>query len=209
MIKYCFPRYSLAVLLVASVFFVAIETKAEAATQKERAIAHVNLIATDAITMLSNSSLSQRQKRNEFKMILTSGFDIQRISRFVLGRYWRTATKSQKTEFVPLFRDYITSTYTGQISDYTGEQIEIGLAQVISKRDTMVKSLIVRPKGPPIKLDWRVYENKKKVMLIVDIVVEGVSMALTQRQEFAAVISKSNNGVEYLLDKLRKRSKTD
>lgn len=209
MIKVCFSRYALALLMMASVFFVAIESNADAATQKERAVAHINKVAIEAINMLSDSTLSRKQKQNEFKELLAIGFDTHRISRFVLGRYWRTASKSQRKEFVPLFEDYITRTYTRQISDYSGEQLEIGLAQILSKRETMVKSAIVRPKGPPIKLNWRVYENKKNVMRVVDIVVEGISMALTQRQEFSAVISKSTDGVEGLLTKLRKRAAVD
>ena len=189
---------------MAGIFVAAPGHQAKAATQKERAVALVTQIGIDAIDTLSNGDLSMENKHAEFRKLLVNGFDTQRLSRFVLGRYWRSATEAQKQEFVPLFETYITHIYSAQISDYSGEQLEIGQAQILSERETIVKSQIKRPKGPPVKLYWRIYENKQQVMRVVDIIIEGISMALTQRQEFASVISRSKNGIEALLIKLRK-----
>lgn len=199
-------RYLLAILLMAGIFVTAPGGTASANSQKQRAIDLVSEIGVDAIETLSNGELSPEDKHAQFRQLLDNGFDTHRLSRFVLGRYWRIASKAQRTEFVPLFENYITRIYSTQISDYSGEQLEIKLAQILSERETMVKSVITRPKGPPVKLNWRVYENKKNVMRVVDIHVEGVSMALTQRQEFSSIISKHppSKGVEALLKKLRK-----
>lgn len=170
---------------------------------QEQAIDLVNQLGNKAVSLLSNADLDDNEKRAGFHKLVNSDFDMPLISKFVLGKYWRKATDAQKTEYQVLFQKFIVSTYQKRIGQYSGENIDIVKAKPLNKKETLVKSVITRPKGPPIKLDWRVRKSKSGDHKIVDIIVENVSMALTHREEFSSVISRNGGDVEGLIKKLR------
>lgn len=173
-----------------------------AATSPDGAGQYVKWLADQAISTLQASSGSLEQRETRFRDLLREGFDIKFIGRFVLGRHWRPATPQQRDDFQRLFEQYIIKTYSYRLGGYSGESFNVISARPAGKKDAMVRTRIDRPAGPPIKADWRVraIEDQYK---IIDITVEGVSMALTQRTEFAAVIKSS--GFEGLLAALRAR----
>ena len=175
---------------------------AEASSEKKATVL-VEKMGQEAVTLLSRQDLDDQAKRMGFKTLIDRDFDMKLIGRFVLGKHWRKATKEQQTEYLTLFSDYIITTYQKRIGEYAGENLNIVKASKLNKKETLVKSLIVRPKGPPIKLDWRVRVAKSGEQRIIDIIVENVSMALTHREEFSAVVSKNDGNVEGLLVKLR------
>ncbi len=175
---------------------------AQSASQ-EQAIDLVNHLGNKAVSLFSNTDLDDNAKRAEFHELVNSDFDMPLIGKFVLGKYWRKATDAQKAEYQKLFQKYIVSTYQKRIGQYSGENLNILKAKPLNKKEILVKSLIVRPKGPPIKLDWRVRKSKSGGQKIVDIVVENVSMALTHREEFSSVISRNGGDIEGLIEKLR------
>jgi phospholipid transport system substrate-binding protein len=154
--------------------------------------------------LAAKSSESEREAK--FRTIFEEGFDIPAISRFVLGGYWRTASEAQRQDFITLFEAYVIRAYAVRFNDYGGEQLKVTAARAEDGESSMVQSMIARPSGaPPIKVDWRV--NKTATgFKITDVIVEGVSMAVTQRQEFASVIQRNGGQIDALLKLLREKS---
>jgi phospholipid transport system substrate-binding protein len=199
----------LPVLLIIAVFSLSalLHTKAIAEeTKEENAVKLIQSLGNQAVNILSDNSLSEEEKQNQFDKFLDRDFDMPRIARFVLGKYWRNATDQEKTEFAKVFRDYMVSSYSKKIGSYSGENLKINNATSLNDRESLVYSLIERPQGPPIKLDWRVRKEKDGQEKIVDVIVEGVSMALTQRSEFSTVISKPGVGVSGLIEELKSKA---
>jgi phospholipid transport system substrate-binding protein len=152
------------------------------------------------------AKVPEGERESKFRAIFTEGFDVPAISRFVLGTYWRTATEAQRRDFVTLFETYVVHAYTVRFNDYGGEQLKVTAARAEDADSSMVQSVIARPSGaPPIKVDWRVSKTPQGFK-ITDVVVEGVSMAVTQRQEFAAVIQRNGGQVDALLKLLREKT---
>ena len=129
-----------------------------------------------------------------------------RISRFVLGRYWTTAADQDKQTFQKLFEDYVVRAYAARFSEYSGEEVKVLGARAESETVTLVTSQFLRPNGaPPAKIDWRVRKQDNDFK-IVDIDVEGVSMAVTQREEFGSVIQRDGGTVAGLNKRCRSSS---
>ena len=169
----------------------------------------VQSLADEAIKSLAAEGLEQQERVERFKSLLHKHFDVEAIGRWVLGRYWRKASKEQRAEYMKLFEGLIIATYVNQFTGLSGEQLQV--TQAITneqKKDAIVRSEILRPKGqPPIKVDWRVRAPEGKFK-IVDVVVEGVSMSQTQRSEFGSVIKREGGNLDGLLAALRKKTET-
>lgn len=149
-----------------------------------------------------DSSLGQRQKR--FRSLFREDFDVPAIARFVLGRYWRLATPAQQHEFVQLFEQYVVMAYSSRLGQYHGESLRVLSSRPISG-GAVVYSEIARSSGaPPIKVEWRLNRNDGSFK-ITDVIVEGISMAITQRSEFASVIQRHGGQVGGLLALLRQK----
>ncbi len=140
-------------------------------TAQEQAIGLIDHLGQKAVKLLSNTDLDDQGKREGFHELVSRDFDMPLIGKFVLGKHWRKASDSQKAEYQDLFQKYIVATYQKRIGSYSGEALKILKAKPLNKKEFLVKSVIVRPKGPPIKLDWRVRKSKSGEQKIVDIVV--------------------------------------
>jgi len=163
----------------------------------------IERMAQDGIGLLGTSDLSDDQLQVEFRRLLKKSFDIKTIGRFALGSYWRSASKAQQKEYLSLFEDMIIRVYSKRFGDYNGEAVLVEGARPEGKYDILVFSSIVPKSGQKIKIDWRV-RKKGKVYKVVDVVVEGVSMAVTQRSDFSSVIQRGGGNVDVLLEHLRK-----
>ncbi len=158
-----------------------------------------------AISELAIKGLNTKDRAERFRKILGDGFDVPTIARFVLGRYWPAATPQQREEFVALFESFIVQAYAARFGDYAGEKFKVEQVRDLDTQDKLVSSRIDRPQGPPVRLDWRVRAPDESYK-VVDVAVDGVSMGVTHRDEFAAVISRSGGRVEGLLEALRKKT---
>lgn len=153
-----------------------------------------------------NKKPPKPERDQRFRAVLREGFDMTALSRFVLGPHWRTATDAQKKEFMKLFEDWIVSAYGERFSQYSGEQFKVLSQRPEGDTVTLVNSQIVRPNGgPPIRVDWRVAKQGAEYK-ISDVVVEGISLMVTQRQEFASVIQRNGGQLEALLKILREKT---
>ena len=165
----------------------------------------VREFSAQAIQVMADESLSSEHRELAFRELLTAGFDVKAISRFVLGRYWRRANEAEREEFTGLFEDLIVATYSRKFSDYGGQILKIEAIREENEKMAAVASRILRQNGEPIKIDWRLLRRGKS-WRIVDVVVEGMSMVLSQRSEYAAVIKGDGGKIEGLLVKLRKKT---
>src|SRR5438552_18721071 len=150
-----------------------------------------------------NATNAQRVAR--FHELFREDFDVPGIARFVLGRYWKTATPEQQEEFVKLFEDYIALVYSSQLAAYSGETLRVTGSRP-GAEGAIVASEIVRPTGaPPVKVEWHL-TDRNGAYKINDVSVDGISMAVTQRSEFAAVIQRSGGQVQGLITQLREKT---
>jgi len=163
-----------------------------------------------AFTSLSKD-LTEEKRADRFREILLETFDLRVIARFTLGRYWRSASIKQRDDYLELFEDYIVKAYLHRFGDLSGHTFEIKRSQEINARDRLVLSEIkareikppIRVKSkPPIRINWRV-RLRDSTYRVIDVVVEGVSMSVTQRDEFAAVIRRSGGKIDGLLSAMR------
>ena len=167
-------------------------------------VAFIEDIGQEAISSLTQRELSDQERQARFRKIFRRSFDIRTIARFSLGRYWRIASKPEREEYVGLFEDFIVQAYAHRFKDYNGETFKVGKVLRINDSDTLVMSQLHRPRGPPIQVHWRVRASGE--LKIVDVVVEGISMGITQRAEFASVIRNSGGKVAGLLTALREKT---
>jgi len=169
----------------------------------------VQSLADEAIKSLAIDGVEQEERVKRFRVLLNKHFDVPAIGRWVLGRYWRKASKEQRADYMGLFEDLIIATYVNQFTGLSGEVLEVTESITNKgKKDAIVRSEILRPKGqPPVKIDWRVRAPKGEFK-IVDVVVEGVSMSQTQRSEFGSVIKREGGDLDGLLTALRKKTET-
>lgn len=156
-----------------------------------------------AISFLSDASLSTEQKQEEFRKLLQANFDMDTIGRFTLGKNWRTASAAQQKEFQKLFENYIVRIYSGRFNDYQGQRFDVTSFQDTGKSDVLVSSYIVPDGGNKVKVDWRV-RNKNGQYKIIDVIIEGVSMSLTQRSDFSSVIQRGGGDIDVLISHLKK-----
>jgi len=167
--------------------------------------AFVEDMAVRAIAELTVSDLDKDKRRKQFREMMHEYFAFKSIAKWVLGRYWRRATEVERKEFLELFEQLMVTIYTERFERYSGETLTVEHAEVRSGKDALVHSRLLRPNGlKPIKVAWRVRADGH-VYRVVDIMVEGLSMGLTQRKEFASFIRQNNGRVQSLLIELRKR----
>jgi len=160
----------------------------------QNAEAFISTLASDALTTLS-AKLSEADLEKRFQSLLEKNFDMPRIARFVLGRYWNSATDQEKQDFQKLFEAYVVRAYSVRFSEYSGETVKVTSSRPQSQDTVIVASQILQPdNAPPVKVDWIVRKNADDFR-ISDVSVDGVSMVLTQKQEFAAVIEHNGGGV--------------
>lgn len=165
----------------------------------------IETLAEKTIAAITRENVSDEARFEEFGRLFRESFDIGAISRFALGRHWRRATAEQRKEYRSLFADFIVHTYAGRFRQYSGETLTVDGEREVNERDTIVSSRINTRDGR-IRVDWRV-RTKGGDHKIVDIIVEGVSTVLAQREEFASMIQRGGGDVESLIAELRERAR--
>ncbi len=161
-----------------------------------------------AFASLSEKDLSRNERKTRFRAILRTAFDMPQIARFTLGRYWRIASTEEKTEFTDLFVRFFVQAYSNRFRDLGGKKFLVRQSRAISASQSLVLSEIITPGKPSIKVNWRV-RAKGRNYKVVDVMVEGISMSVTQRDEFVSVIRQTGGKVSGLIRALRKKTKTN
>ena len=150
--------------------------------------------------------ITDERRKKVFREALTGSFGLKTIARFTLGRYWRVASSNQRKEYRRLFEDFLVLAYANRFRDLGGVKLRVTSVRMINKRDQLVLSEVDSGGGrPPIRIGWRVRETRHGLR-IVDVIVDGISMSVTQRDQFAAVIRSSRGKVDGLLEMLREKT---
>lgn len=166
-------------------------------------VGFVDDLAMNALEIVkSNDSDSVKQQKLE--SLFESRVDIDWVSQFVLGKYWRTATPEQQTAYQRNYRNFVLKYYTAKLTDYTGQRYDIKGARPDGDPGEYVLSMeLINTNEPNVLVDYRIRKQGNDFK-VFDIIIEGVSMITTQRSEFAAVIG--NKGLDYLIDALAKKA---
>jgi phospholipid transport system substrate-binding protein len=164
----------------------------------------INDLGNKALAALSPAA-SPQQRVVAFRALFRRDFDVTQIARFVLGPYWRVATPEQQREFLRLFTNYIALAYSTRLSQYSGERLVVTGWQPLPGGAVVSSEVARAGGGPPIRIDWRLtgYGGTYK---IYDVVVDGISMAITERSEFASVIQSTGGNMQGLLAMLRAKT---
>jgi phospholipid transport system substrate-binding protein len=174
-----------------------------AAANDDDPVAFVQSLGQQAIALLADETLSPTDRQHVFRELLTDRFDMTSIGRLVMGRYWRQMTKVQRERFGSLFEDFVVATYSRRLDAYSGEQLTVGQAREASKNVTAVGSRVTRGQRQPVNVDWMLRREDGR-WHVIDVVIEGISMVISQRSEFATVISQ-RGGIDGLIDTLSTR----
>jgi len=168
------------------------------------AVAFMNQLWDRAVILLNNKT-DAAIRMARFRELFRADFDCPGIARFVLGRYWQTASNEEQQEFVKLFEDYVVFVYTARLSNFGGETMKVRGSR--SDGDGVIVSTdMISPGGAaPVKIDWRLV-SANGFYKISDVIVEGISMAVTQRSEFASVVQRNGGQIQSLLALMREKT---
>lgn len=195
------PRSAVPIGAFVLVFSLMLALPRGAAAQDPNAF--ITNLGTQAIQVMG-PSMPAPQRLARFRELLRDYFDVNGIGQFVLGRYWRTATPQEQQEFLKLFQEYVAQAYSGRLGEYAGEPFRV-IGNRPNGDEIVVSSQVVRSGGNPIQIDWYVVNQGGKPK-IADVYVAGVSMKVTQRDEFASIIQRDGGKIDGLLNRLRQKT---
>lgn len=174
---------------------------AQAAMDPARANAFIQATGNELVAVI-NGGLAGPARRERVAAILRRAVDIEGTGRFVLGRWWRTASPAEQQEYLRLFEETLIRNLAGRFGEFQGVSFQLGRSQQRTEDDVLVTTVVTRPGSAAVNLDWRVGEVNGQPR-IVDLIAEGTSLRLTQRSEYSSVIQRGGNQVSALLAAMR------
>ena len=163
----------------------------------------ISELVSDALNMLSAKDLNRDQKSDYIEKIALENVDINALGLYTLGELRKSSNKEDIVNYQSSFEKYFLKSLTSRLSDYSSSKFEILGEDKKSSNYTIVNSRILPiDGGPEVKIDWRVYTKNPEKPLIRDLIVEGLSLARTQKEEFASILSSNNNELQILIKKL-------
>ena len=151
-----------------------------------------------------SDNLSKDQKIIELKSIAAETVDIKGIGMYTLGSYRKILSEDQKKEYAILFEQYFLKTFSSRLAEYSNPEIEVKSKEKLNKNYTMVSSVLVSTEQrPEVKIDWRIYTKNPDDLKIRDLIIEGLSLVRTQKEEFASIIESNNGDINALLASLK------
>ena len=163
----------------------------------------VQEMVNDAINTLSNKNLTDEEKANFIENLAMDNVDINALGLYTLGELRKSADKANLEKYQRTFEKYFLKSLTSRLTDYSSNKFEVISSEKKSSNYTIVKSKIAKSENQPeIKIDWRVYTRNPEKPLIRDLIVEGLSLARTQKEEFSSILSSNNNDINILITKL-------
>tara|TARA_B100000963_G_scaffold109024_1_gene94889 strand:- start:6452 stop:7036 length:585 start_codon:yes stop_codon:yes gene_type:complete len=160
--------------------------------------------ASDILT----KNIPQEDKINKLKEIAKETVDIRGVGFYSLGSARKNLNDEQKTQYFSLFEDYFLKSFSSRLSEYTNPEIDVLSKEVLSENYTIVNSVLKgTAERPEVKIDWRIYTKNKDNPLIRDLIIEGLSLARTQKEEFASILNSNDGDINSLFKSLEKFSK--
>ena len=155
-----------------------------------------------------SKNISKEKKMDQLKIIATETVDIEGIGHYSLGSVRNQLNDVEKEEFSKFFRKYFLKSFSSRLAEYTNPEIEVNNKQILNKNYTIVNSLLVGTADrPEVKIDWRIYTKNPNNPLIRDLIIEGLSLARTQKEEFSSILNSNNGDISALLKSLEEFSK--
>ncbi len=162
----------------------------------------VKTFSDNAISILSNTEISEQEKSEEFTSIVMSAIDLNLISKFVLSKTWKNSTDDQKERYLKAFKTYFVNSYANKLNQYSGEKVKI-IGSEVKGKYTIVESNIIREGTDTLKINlkWRIL-NRDGDIKIIDLNIEGISLIIAQREEFQSFLANNNSDLDQLITKL-------
>ena len=152
-----------------------------------------------------SKDISKEEKINQLKVIAKETVDIKGVGFYSLGSVRKNLDDNQKNKYLELFEDYFLKSFSSRLSEYSNPKIDVQDKDVLNKNYTIVKSVLVATSDrPEIKIDWRIYTKNPDNPLIRDLIIEGLSLARTQKEEFASILNSNDGDINALYEALEK-----
>ena len=178
---------------------------AAAAVDASQAADFLTELQEKAASRLGDASISSEKKEQNFRQLFNENFDVPAIGRFVIGRYWRRTSDADRQAFLKVFEDAMVQRFLPLLAENSSEFFKIGTVTAHSEKDVLIDSRIDRNGAEPYRVAWRVRETDG-AFKILDIVAEGVSMAITLRSEYGSVLKNNGGNLPQLTDALRDKT---
>tara|TARA_B110000438_G_scaffold142165_1_gene137133 strand:- start:1869 stop:2465 length:597 start_codon:yes stop_codon:yes gene_type:complete len=151
-----------------------------------------------------DDKFSKKEKIDKLKSIAKETVDIQGISFYTLGSYRKNLSDEEKKEYTKLFEQYFLKSFSSRLAEYSNPHIEVQSKEKLNENYTMVSSVLVATEmRPEVKIDWRIYTKNIENPLIRDLIIEGLSLARTQKEEFSSIIENNDGNIQALFDTLK------
>ena len=193
-------EYLIRFLLILLFFFIFTQKSFSLENPKD----FVQQTVNKASNALSNN-YSKEEKIKKLKLIAKETVDIRGIGFYTLGKHRKSISDEQKKIYIALFEEYFLKTFSDRLGEYTDPKVKVNSSKEVSKNYTIVSSvLIATEKRPEVKIDWRIYTKNPEKLLIRDLIIEGLSLARTQKEEFNSIIQSNNGDINALFTSLKK-----
>ena len=157
-----------------------------------------------------SKNISKVEKINELKTVAKETVDIKGVGFYSLGSARKNLTNEQKQQYSILFESYFLKSFSSRLAEYTNPEINVIGKEILNKNYTIVNSLLVATsERPEIKIDWRIYTKNPESPLIRDLIIEGLSLARTQKEEFSSILNSNDGDINALFDSLKKFAETE
>ena len=155
-----------------------------------------------------SKNLSKEEKINELKIIAKETVDIRGVGFYSLGAARKNLNEDQKRKYSRLFEAYFLKSFSSRLAEYTNPEIDVKGKEILNKNYTIVNSVLIgTSERPEVKIDWRIYTKNPGNPLIRDLIIEGLSLARTQKEEFSSILNSNNGNIEFLFKSLEEFSK--
>ena len=162
----------------------------------------------DRASKILSKNISKKEKIEGLKVVAKETVDIKGVGFYSLGSYRKVLNDDQKKKYFYLFENYFLKSFSSRLSEYTNPKIEVRSEKIINKNYTIVNSVLVStPDRPEVKIDWRVYTKNPENPLIRDLIIEGLSLARTQKEEFASILNSNDGDINALFKTLENFTK--
>lgn len=192
-------------LLAVALALPALGWRAEAQVDTSRATAFIQASGDQLVAAINQPGLGAVARQDRVAAILRRTVDIDGVGRFVLGRFWRSASPAEQQDYLRLFEASLIRNLAGRFGEYQGVRFSLGRTQSRTEDDALVSTFVQRPGQAAFNLDWRVGEVAGQPR-IVDLIAEGTSLRLTQRSEYASVVQRGGGQVSALLAAMRQQA---
>jgi len=159
-------------------------------------------------SQILSKNISKEEKMKQLEMIAKETVDIIGIGYYSLGPKRKELDENQKKKYVKLFEGYFLKSFSSRLAEYTNPEIDVKDKKLLNKNYTIVNSLLLgTSERPEVKIDWRIYTKEPSNPLIRDLIIEGLSLARTQKEEFNSILNSNNGDIDALFKILEKFSK--